>query len=530
MPFVNKELPGLRIEKYDSSNNQVLSGITFRVWRDGELLDGYRTGELGEILLTDLQPGTYLVQEVAADDKHVLDGTPQQVELHAGDGIKPLIFYNARKPGIHLIKVDASDPSKVISDAKFSIRSVAGDYGPEEFVTDDNGEIDLSKLPVGVYVVTELSCPGYIVDEAQRIIQLDGNENAEFIFTNSIRPTLHLIKKSADGTPMEGVTFRIARVEDGTHYLDRTTDSNGEIIVSDLEPGVYSIVETATLEDHILGLREHHVELFPSKTSVITLENQKRPNLIIYKKDADTGESVPNTVFQVKAADGHSVNEVKTGVDGKGVLENLLPGIYEISEKSVPSAYLKDAEPQTVTLYPNKDRVVTFENHKKPTLTVNKVDSITGSPIKGAKFEVWYGSNNTTTGELNSLGTYFSDENGQFKLELLRDGWYKVTELEPAPGFTIKQPATQEFYLKGGENKVITYENVPKNAIIIEKYDSVTGEALPGCTFQLRYLAGTSGTGGTVIGEKVTGKNGTAMWTGLEPGAYVLEEVDPADG
>ena len=28
----------------------------------------------------------------------------------------------------------------------------------------------------------------------------------------------------------------------------------------------------------------------------------------------------------------------------------------------------------------------------------------------------------------------------------------------------------------------------------------------------------------------MTGKNGVAMWTGLEPGAYVLEEVDPADG
>ena len=53
---------------------------------------------------------------------------------------------------------------------------------------------------------------------------------------------------------------------------------------------------------------------------------------------------------------------------------------------------------------------------------------------------------------------------------------------------------------------------------------------MPGCTFQLRYLGGTSGTGGTVIGTKVTGKNGTAMWTGLYPGAYVLEEVDAADG
>ena len=106
-----------------------------------------------------------------------------------------------------------------------------------------------------------------------------------------------------------------------------------------------------------------------------------------------------------------------------------------------------------------------------------------------------------------------------FSWNPLRDGWYKVTELAPAAGYTIKQPATQEFYIKGGESKVITYENVPKNAIICEKYDSVTGAALPGCTFQLRYLGGTSGTGGTVIGTKVTGKNGTAMWTGLAPGA-----------
>ena len=46
--FTNKELPGLRIEKYDSSNNQALSGITVRIWRDGELLDDYRTGETAQ--------------------------------------------------------------------------------------------------------------------------------------------------------------------------------------------------------------------------------------------------------------------------------------------------------------------------------------------------------------------------------------------------------------------------------------------------------------------------------------------------
>lgn len=65
-------------------------------------------------------------------------------------------------------------------------------------------------------------------------------------------------------------------------------------------------------------------------------------------------------------------------------------------------------------------------------------------------------------------------------LEGLRDGWYRVTELEPAPGFTIKEPATQEVYIEGGGNKSLTFENVPLNAIVVHKTDSVTGEAWAG--------------------------------------------------
>ena len=526
----NDALPGLKITKYDSQTHTTMSGVTFEIFKDTVSLGRYETDAMGEILLTNLQPGTYRVVEVDTGNTTHIIAPPQEVELTAGGGIKELIFLNDQKPGMWLVKVDSADPSKVIPNAVFVIRAVDGSFGPKEFTTDRNGEIDLSALPVGSYEVVEKSCEGYIIDQAQRIIHLEANQTARFVFTNTIKPSLNLIKLSSDGSRLEGVTFRIAKIEDGTHYLDRTTNAQGEILISDLEPGVYSVRETATLSNHIMDLREYHVELFPGKTSTLVIENHRRPNLTIYKRDADTGEPIPNTVFLVKAADGHSVNEVKTGADGKAVLENLLPGVYEVSEKSVPAPWLTDAPPQLVTLYPNRDRAVYFENHKKPTLTINKVDSITGSPIKGAKFEVWYGSNNTATGELNSLGTFFSDENGQIVIDNLRDGWYKVTELEPAAGFTIKEPATQEFYIKGGESKTITYKNVPLNAIIIEKYDSVTGEALPGCTFQMKYLGGTSGTGGTVIGTKVTGKNGTAIWTGLKPGTYIAEEVDPADG
>ena len=527
----NEALPGLKIIKYDRESHETMPGVTFRIWRDGELLGDYETDALGEILLTDCRPGTYRVQEVdTGDSGHLADSTPQEIELKAGDSIKELYFFNDQKPGIWLVKVDSANPSKVIPNAKFRIEAVDGSFGPAEFVTDQNGEIDLSELPTGAYVVTELDCPGYIIDEAQRIIQLEANQTARFVFTNSVQPSLHLIKLSADGSRLAGVTFRIAKIEDGSRYLDRTTDENGEILISGLEPGVYSVKELDTTSDHISDPVERHVELFPSKTSTIILENDIRPNLTVVKRDADTGEPVPDTVFLVEAADGHSVDEIKTGADGTATLENLLPGVYQISEKSVPSPYLMDAEPQLVTLYPNRNHTVYFENHKKPTLTIQKVDSITGSPIRGAKFQLWYGSNGTDTGELNNLGIYFTDASGQIVLEGLRDGWYRVTELEPAPGFTIKEPATQEVYIEGGGNKSLTFENVPLNAIVVHKTDSVTGEALGGATFQLRYLGGASGTGGTVIGQKVTGSNGMAIWTGLKPGSYIVEEVDPADG
>ena len=527
----NEALPGLKIIKYDRESHETMPGVTFRIWWDGELLGDYETDALGEILLTNCVPGTYRVQEVdTGDSGHLVDSTPQEIELKAGDSIKELYFFNDQKPGIWLVKVDSADPSKVIPNARFRIEAVDGSWGPAEFTTDQNGEIDLSELPTGAYVVTELDCPGYLIDEAQRIIQMEANQTARFVFTNSVQPSLHLIKLSSDGSRLAGVTFRIAKIEDGSRYLDRTTDENGEILISGLEPGVYSVKELDTTSDHISDPVERHVELFPGKTSTIILENDIRPNLTVVKRDADTGEPVPDTVFLVEAADGHSVDEIKTGADGTATLENLLPGVYQISEKSVPSPYLMDAEPQLVTLYPNRNHTVYFENHKKPTLTIQKVDSITGSPIRGAKFQLWYGSNGTDTGELNNLGIYFTDASGQIVLEGLRDGWYRVTELEPAPGFTIKEPATQEVYIEGGGNKSLTFENVPLNAIVVHKTDSVTGEALGGATFQLRYLGGASGTGGTVIGQKVTGSNGMAIWTGLKPGSYIVEEVDPADG
>ena len=530
-------LPSLRILKYDRTSHKGLPNVTFEIFRDGTSLGNFETDRNGEILLSQVEPGTYLaVERDTGGDSHILTATPQEVELRAGDGVRELFFFNDLKPGLWLVKVDSADPSRGIPNAVFEIKAVDGSYGPKEFTTDRNGEIDLSKLPATAMVVTEKSCPGYVIDDAQRIIQLQPNSTAQFVFTNHMQPSVHLIKRSADGTPLAGVTYRLTKIEDGSRYLERATSSTGEITWDGLQPGVYSLVEVSTLPTHILDETEYHVELFPGKVSEVVLTNDRRPNLTIHKTDADDGVTpVPDTVFVVKAADGSTIGEYKTGADGTVTVPNLLPQVVEISEKTVPSPYLLDAEPQLITLYPNQDSDAYFRNHKAPVIEILKENAITKDPISNVKFRVWYASNQTASGELNDLGVFTTDEAGRITLtgpdNGLKDGWFRVQEVEPAPGFAAADPDTQEAFVPAGKSHTFRFSNMPLSAICVWKYDSQhPNVAIEGAVFQIRYLSGnTSGTGGTVIGTYRTSANGSFTATGLQRGTYIIEELS-SDG
>ena len=181
--------PGLIITKYDEQTHEVLPDVTFEVTRDTVLIGSFSTDEMGQIRLTDLQPGTYLVKEVSTSAGYVLDSTPQQIELTAGGGIKTLTFFNAVKPGIHISKVD-SRTMEPLANVKFRVSLVGGTFS-KEYVTDKNGEIDLIALEPGAYTVEEITAPnGYLMDDDKRIIQINAGENARFVFTNTEKPVL----------------------------------------------------------------------------------------------------------------------------------------------------------------------------------------------------------------------------------------------------------------------------------------------------------------------------------------------------
>ena len=132
---------------------------------------------------------------------------------------------------MHLVKLD-SETMQPLVNATFLIEKVGGTFS-KEYTTDRNGEIDLSKLEPGAYTVTETKAPdGYLIDNAVRTIQLNEGENAMFVFTDTKKPSLTVVKYDPVADKyLAGATFRIAKIEDGSHYLDRVTDVNGRITI-----------------------------------------------------------------------------------------------------------------------------------------------------------------------------------------------------------------------------------------------------------------------------------------------------------
>ena len=515
--------PALKIIKYDAKTMERLPDTTFEVYRDVSLIGTYTTDQLGEIVLHDLVEGTYLVKEIATDNSHIVNSTPQEIEIKAGEKIYELIFFNEVKPGINLIKVD-KDTMKPLANAKFEISLVGGTF-TKEYVTNENGEISLNDLDEGAYVVKEITAPeGYLIDEEMRIIQINGNENAHFVFTNTQKPTLKLVKVDADGNPLAGASFRIAKIEDGSHYLDRITDENGEILIDNLDEGVYSIKEMKAPAGYIADEKEYHVELFAGKTSQIVITNDEKPDLEILKIDGNSGERLAGASFVVKKADGETITNVTTDNSGRALVEDLEVGVYEITETKAPEGYLLNDNPQLITLKPNKLGTVIFENYQKPELTIKKVDAITKDPLKNAEFKIYYASDDTASGELNFIGTYYTDEKGEVHLNNLKSGWYKIAETKAPDGYE-QDLNEQTVYIERGTEKTLTFENTPLSGLVIKKVDMDNGEVLAGAKFQVKYLSGISGSGGTVIGEYVTSANGTIVLNRLKAGTYVIEEV-----
>ena len=431
-----------------------------------------------------------------------------------------------------VLKKTAGGTTTGLAGARFSIYFNGQIVGSD--ITNAQGEIYVENAATGLWSFVEISAPdGYCVDPTPKSVYVDvteGDREYTVAAVNYEKPDMKIIKRDAmSGKPIAGTVFSIKSVT-GSYSTSVTTGTDGSATLSAIPAGVYVVREESVPEPYIVTNTEQTVALRPGKTSEVTFVDYEKPGLEIVKKNIANGEPIEGVTYRIEQIDGSFSTSATTDNHGRIFLESIPVGSYKVTEINVPNHVILCPIPQEVALKPGETSTVTFFNALKPSLEIRKVDSVTGDPVKGAKFQIWYASNHTDTGELNDLGTYFSDASGKIILPEIKDGWYKVTELEPASGYAIKEAATQECFISGGESKVLTFENTPLSAIIIRKVDSESGQPLEGAWFRVRYLGGTSGTGGTVVGEIKTSQNGTAILTGLAAGTYVCEEISAPDG
>ena len=431
-----------------------------------------------------------------------------------------------------VLKKTAGGTTTGLAGARFSIYFNGQIVGSD--ITNAQGEIYVEDAATGLWSFVETSAPdGFCVDPTPKSVYVDvseGDREYTVAAVNYEKPDMKITKRDAmSGKPIAGTAFSIKSVT-GSYSTSVTTGVDGSATLSSIPADVYVVREESVPEPYIVTNTEQTVALRPGKTSEVTFVDYEKPGLEIVKKNIANGEPIEGVTYRIEQIDGSFSTSATTDNHGRIFLDSVPVGTFKVTEINVPNHVILCPIPQEVALKAGETSTVTFFNALKPSLEIRKVDSVTGDPVKGAKFQIWYGSNHTDTGELNDLGTYFSDASGKIILPEIKDGWYKVTELEPASGYAIKEPATQECFISGGESKVLTFENTPLSAIIIRKVDSESGQPLEGAWFRIRYLGGTSGTGGTVIGEYRTSSNGTIVVTGLKAGTYVCEEISAPDG
>ena len=431
-----------------------------------------------------------------------------------------------------VLKKTAGGTTTGLAGARFSIYFNGQIVGSD--ITNAQGEIYVEDAATGLWSFVETAAPdGFCVDPTPKSVYVDvseGDHEYTVAAVNYEKPDMKITKRDAmSGKPIAGTVFSVKSVT-GSYSTTVTIGTDGSATLSAIPAGVYVVREESVPEPYIVTNTEQTVALRPGKTSEVTFVDYEKPGLEIVKKNIANGEPIEGVTYRIEQIDGSFSTSATTDNHGRIFLDSVPVGTFKVTEINVPSHVILCPIPQEVALKPGETSTVTFFNALKPSLEIRKLDSFTGDPVKGAKFQIWYGSNHTDTGELNDLGTYFSDGSGKIILPEIKDGWYKVTELEAPHGYSIKEPATQECFVAGGESKVLTFENTPLSAIIIRKVDSESGQPLEGAWFRIRYLGGTSGTGGTVVGEYKTSSNGTIVVTGLKAGTYVCEEISAPDG
>ncbi|EOL49313.1 SpaA isopeptide-forming pilin-related protein [Enterococcus caccae] len=380
-----KTTGNLEVIKKDEAGT-LLAGAEFDVYDANDKVVGkITTGANGIATLKDLPYGTYKLIETKAPEGYELDATPKTITVSKSDpnGVVSITVENkkAKTTGnLEVIKKD--EAGTLLAGAEFDVYN-AKDELVGKVTTDANGVGQLNDLPYGTYKLIETKAPeGYELDATPHTITIakgdpNGKLSVDVVNKKIVLPvtgSLKITKYVKDSDPtvyLQGAVFEVYDNDNqliGTH----TTDANGNILLNDLEPGKYYVIEVEAPPGYEQDSTFYEVTVESGKIAEIRHANSKKDNLggLKIKKFAkdeygfETDTVLPNSEFEVKDSAGN-IHKGKTDPKGELFLSDLPAGEVLITETKAPDGYKIDTATKNATIVAEKIAEVTFYNMPK---------------------------------------------------------------------------------------------------------------------------------------------------------------------
>ncbi len=546
----------VQILKVKKGTTEGLAGAVFKVEVDGKTIGHYVTDKKGEIKIEKVS-GTLSVTEEVPPKGYVLDeNNHKDVEIRNNDEPTVITFANEEQAQLEVVKIDADTGDKL----EGAVIRVAYDGGNDfwDLHTNASGKASLSNLKSGTYSVKEISAPaGYLLNDTVQTVKLEAGKTASVTLKNKEKPGILIKKYDEDtGMPLPDAEFSVAK-KGGSIVYEGMTDKSGQMKVENLSEGWYTITEIAAPKGYLIADKSKDVCLEGGKCVAVKFDNRLRPSLQLMKLDAKTNEPLAGAKFKVTKTEDKTVSEYVTDQTGTVVIRDLDEAVYTVEEIQAPDGYTISTENhKDIALEWGKTKTLIFTDTKKPTLIITKTNALTNKGVPDTVFKI---QREKADGGVVTLGTYKTDANGQIVLKGVDAGWYVITEVRAAQGMSLPSNPVTRKYLAEGENaytdlkgstaletnktegtdsdnvKVTSGKdygeeipNYPLNSIVIKKTDANTSKLLAGAAFEVRKVSGDiSGSSGTIIGRYTTDDSGIIVITGLEAGAYLIEEVRP---
>ncbi|MBF7153886.1 SpaA isopeptide-forming pilin-related protein [Bacillus albus] len=524
-----KELGSLQVIKKDAESGKVLEGAEFRLKNEnGQVVgEAKTTNKDGVVKFENLVPGKYTLEETKAPEGYKAVEVTVEVNVVANEVVKQEVMNEKVTGQFEIVKVDANDKAKVLSDAEFTVYKDGKKVA--ELKTDESGKVMSPKLPLGEYTVKETKAPeGYKLSNKEWKVTIQNEKEVVKVEAENERilGSLQIIKTDDkdQAKRLAGAEFTLKDTQGKVVKEGITTDKSGIVKVDGLVPGEYTLEETKAPEGYELTKQVIHVTVDGEKVIDVKVTNSKSLGQFeIVKVDAnDKTKVLSDAEFEVYK-DGKKVETLRTDKNGKVTSQKLEPGTYTLKETKAPQGYKLLKEEIEVVVEANKVVQVQVENAKElGSLQVIKKDAESGKVLEGAEFKL----KNETGQVVGEAKT--TNKDGVVTFENLVPGKYTLEETKAPEGYkalevTVEVNVVANTVVKQEVLNEKVKEKI-KGQVEITKVDANDKDKkLAGAVFEILK-------DGAKIDTLTSDENGKATSKELEPGDYVLKEVQAPEG